>query len=1028
MSFEKVAKRNGSIVDFDATKIEAAITKAGKATEEFERPIASLISKVVLQKMELEQAMKNIEMFSIEQIQDIVERVLFNTEYKETAKAYMLYRDERRRTRELVSTFHIDLIGKYVGEADWKVKENSNTTYSLQGLHNYLNNELSSQYWLNHVYPKDIAELHKTGAFHIHDLGMIAAYCCGWSLEDFILTGFTGVPTKLSSKPPKHLRTALGQLVNALYTLQGEAAGAQAVSNFDTLLAPFVYYDNLSYKQVKQAIQEFIFNMNIPTRVGFQAVFSNITLDLQVPSTHKDMPVVVGGEYKDKTYSEFQKEMDMINKAFCEVMTEGDSAGRVFTFPIPTYNIGKDFDWDNEAYDNIWRMAGKYGIPYFSNFINSDMDPEDARSMCPLHGDTPVLVRSSKGIAKRNIREVYYSAMKGSTYETLHKGKWQKSTIIEIPAKSFHNIVLSNGTYVKMEGQHLQPIKRSKGSAIENIIAQDIVEGMYLPFSTSPIENTKSLFNLGFVVGAYVGDGSIDSGSLVYSLGNSTKKQLVAKLLKTTFEALGFTVSETTNNDQVSVRIGGRESTPMVWMKQYVELGVAKEKRINSYCWNNGLDFLQGLLYGWYNTDGGNRGRVYTSSIGLVEDFSTLCSLLGLGFLVDLKGDNRVGRLGTDPVYTCKFHSRTEYAEVFFTEDDYVWFKVDQINTETSISTGAKAYCFSVTEGEPYFQLANGLITHNCRLRLDNKELRKRGGGLFGANPLTGSLNVVTINLPRIGYEADTEEDFFLRLDHLLAKAKECCHIKRKTITAFTEKGMYPYSAFYLRHVKAKTGNWWTNHFNTIGINGMNEACLNLFGKEFDIGTEKGKEFAVRVMDFIREKLVIFQEETNEMFNLEATPAESTAYTLALKDRKSYPDIISASENDDIPFYTNSTHLPVNYTHDVFELLDLQDELQTKYTGGTVIHLFLGEEIRDPYVAKTLVRKVCENYKLPYFSLTPTFSTCDHHGYLSGEQKDCPHCGGETEIYSRVVGYYRPTKSWNESKQIEFDMRKTFKI
>lgn len=847
MSFDHVVKRNGAKVPFDANKITSAIAEAGKATGQFDTEIASILTKIVLQKLSLQKTIHNIPEFTIEFIQDIVEKVLLNTEFFETAKAYMLWRDSRRRSREIAASFHVELIHQYINQNDWKVKENSNTTFSLQGLHNYMSGEMSSQYWLSHIYPASIAEAHKSGDFHIHDLSMLAPYCCGWSLEDLLLKGFSGVPTKVASTPPKHFRTALGQLVNFLYTLQGEAAGAQAVSNFDTILAPFIRYDNLSYDQVKQCIQEFIFNMNIPTRVGFQAVFSNITLDLKVPVTHKDIPIIIGGKYLNETYSEFQEEMNLINRAFCEVMTTGDAAGRVFTFPIPTYNIGKDFDWDNEAYDAIWKMTGKYGIPYFSNFINSDMKPEDARSMCPLHPDTPVKVRLGNDVRRRPIKYTYhYQGINGKVFEAMYKGKWRPVKVIEVVPQCFCEVTVGNVDFVSFEGRHLQPVKFNLEDEIhQDIEAKSIKTGMYLPFVTD------------------------------------------------------------------------------------------------------------------------------------------------------------------DP-------------------DKFEWKPVTNVHHRVP-STNEKSYCFEVQgEEEPYFELGNGMITHNCRLRLDNKELRKRGGGLFGANPLTGSLSVVTINLPRLGFLSNDEEEFLDRLDVLLVKAKNACHIKRKVVNDFSEKGMYPYSAFYLDDVKQKTGNLWTNHFNTIGINGLNEACLNLLG--VGVGDPKGKAFGERMLDHIRSRMIEFQEESGELFNLEATPAEATSYTLALKDKKLYPEIISASSDCGTPFYTNSSHLPVNYTHDIFELLDLQDEMQTKYTGGTVIHLFLGEELKDPRVVKSLVRKVCENYRLPYFSLTPTFSTCDHHGYLAGEQKSCPTCGGETEIFSRVVGYYRPVKSWNNAKQIEFDMRKTFNI
>jgi len=574
---------------------------------------------------------------------------------------------------------------------------NSNMTFSLQGLNNYISSEISKVYWLNKIYPQEIREAYLNGDFHIHDLGLLSVYCVGWDLFDLLTEGFRGVSGKIESKPAKHFQSILGQVVNFFYTLQGESAGAQAFSNFDTLLAPFIRYDGLGYNDVKQALQGFIFNMNVPTRVGFQTPFTNITLDLTVPSYYANQAVIIGGKMQNETYGDFQEEIDMFNRAFFEIMKEGDARGRVFTFPIPTYNITKSFDWNDKNIEGLWEITAKYGIPYFSNFINSDMNPEDARSMC-------------------------------------------------------------------------------------------------------------------------------------------------------------------------------------------------------------------------------------------------------------------------------------------------------------------------------------------CRLRIDNRVLEKRGGGLFGSNPLTGSIGVVTINMPRIGYLSKNEDEFMERLEKLMIKAKESLEIKRKILERFTERGLYPYTKFYLKGVKERFGEYWKNHFSTIGLIGMNEACLNLFGE--NIGSETGIKFVLKVLDFMRDKLLEFQEETGNNYNLEATPAEGTSYRLAMADKKKYPNIICANEKDykngAEPFYTNSTQLPVNFTNDVFEALDLQDEIQTKYTGGTVLHIFAGERIENPNAIKVLVRKICEKYHLPYFTFTPTFSICPTHGYLTGEHEKCPKCGAICEVYSRAVGYLRPVSQWNNGKQEEFKMRKTF--
>jgi ribonucleoside-triphosphate reductase len=693
--FKFIRKRDERLATFDVDKITKAIEKAGMATGEFDHKIAQKLSLRVLSLAQ--QVIKDVEA-TVEQIQDIVEDVLLASPYKKTAKSYILYRDQHSKMREIVATANIDLIDQYLGKLDWKVNENSNMSYSLQGLNNYIAAEVSKIYWLNKIYPAEIKEKHINGDFHIHDLGLISVYCVGWDLKDLLINGFTGVEGKISSKPASHFRPILGQIVNFFYTLQGEAAGAQAFSNFDTLLAPFIYYDNLSYSEVKQAMQEFIFNINVPTRVGFQTPFTNITMDLIVPKMFENESVIIGGKLKDKTFGEFQNEMDMINKAFLEIMTEGDANGRVFTFPIPTYNITKDFDWENKNLIYLWEATAKYGIPYFSNFVNSDMNPEDARSMC-------------------------------------------------------------------------------------------------------------------------------------------------------------------------------------------------------------------------------------------------------------------------------------------------------------------------------------------CRLRLDTRKLEARGGGLFGANPLTGSIGVVTLNLPRVAFNSENEKEFLDNIEKLMIHAKESLEIKRKILERLTENNLYPYTKYYLNSIKTRFNQYWKNHFSTIGLVGMNEACLNLFGE--DVGSEKGQNFALTVMNFMRAKLVEFQEETGNNYNLEATPAEGTSYRLAKLDKRYFPGIISASdfkENSPEPFYTNSTQLPVNYTDDVFEALDKQDEIQTKYTGGTVVHIFGGERVSDPKNIKRLVKKICDNYHLPYFTISPTFSICPQHGYLNGEQQFCPICKSECEIYSRVVGYLRPVSQWNKGKKEEFGIRKTFAI
>ncbi len=659
MAVDSVTKRDGTVVPFDRARIENAIYAAARAVGNGEgRPWAETLSWAVTALL-WERASGSGEAPHVEEIQDVVEEVLVKSGSPRIAKAYILYRQQRASARD-TTRMMLDtekLVDDYLQRADWRVNENSNMNYSLQGLNFYLASSIAARYWLHNIYPPEVQEAHINADVHVHDLGMLSVYCCGWDLQDLLEQGFGGVSAKVESKPPRHLRTALGQLVNFFYTLQGESAGAVAVSNFDTLMAPFIRYDNLNYKQIKQAVQEFVFNINVPTRVGFQTPFTNLTMDLTPPSTLADEPVMIGGETQDATYGEFQTEMNLINRAFAEIMLEGDAHGRVFTFPIPTYNIGKDFDWDDPELAPIWQMTARYGIPYFANFVNSDMDPEDARSMC-------------------------------------------------------------------------------------------------------------------------------------------------------------------------------------------------------------------------------------------------------------------------------------------------------------------------------------------CRLRLDNRELRRRMGGLFAAAPLTGSVGVVTMNMPRLGHTARNERDFRERLERLMETAKTSLEIKRKMLESLTERGLYPYSRYYLRNVKAQFGHYWSNHFSTIGLNGMNEGCLNFLGVGID--HPDGKAFAVRTLEFMREVLVRFQAETGNLYNLEATPAEGATFRLARADKQRFPELLTAG-TEERPYYTNSTHLPVDYSDDVFEVLDHQDDLQTLYTGGTVLHIFLGEQIDDWRQAARLVRTVTENYRLPYFTLTPTFSICPVHGYISGAHEYCPH-------------------------------------
>ncbi len=686
----QVKKRDGAIADFDLSKITVAIRKAFNALDvEYTDDILDMLSLKVTANF----ASKIKDgVVSVEDIQDSVEVVLIQAGYVEVAKAYILYRKQHEKLRHVDNTLvdYKKTVDSYLKISDWRVKENSTVTYSVGGLILSNSGAITANYWLSEIYDGEIEEAHRNADIHIHDLSMLTGYCAGWSLKQLIKEGLGGIPGKITSAPAGHLSTLCNQMVNFLGIMQNEWAGAQAFSSFDTYLAPFVKIDNLSYKEVKQCIQSFIYGVNTPSRWGTQAPFTNITLDWTVPNDLAELNAIVGGKEVDFKYKDCVKEMAMVNKAFIEIMIEGDANGRGFQYPIPTYSITKDFDWsETENNKLLFEMTTKYGTPYFSNYINSDMEPSDVRSMC-------------------------------------------------------------------------------------------------------------------------------------------------------------------------------------------------------------------------------------------------------------------------------------------------------------------------------------------CRLRLDLRELRKKSGGYFGSGESTGSVGVVTINMPRIAYQSKTEEEFYIRLDKMLDIAARSLHVKRETITKLLEAGLYPYTKRYL-------GSF-ANHFSTIGLVGMSEACQNARWINKDLTSKKAQEFTQQVLDHMREKLSDYQELYGDLYNLEATPAESTSYRLALHDKKRFPDIITASDSDDSPYYTNSSHLPVGYTADIFEALDIQDELQTRYTSGTVFHAFLGQKLSDWRATADLVRKIAENYKLPYYTMSPTYSVCADHGYIAGEKYECPVCGKPAEVYSRITGYYRPVQNWNIGKSKEFKDRKTYDI
>ncbi len=993
---QRIQKRDGEIVRFDKSKITNAIFAAAKAVGAENKKKCEKLASVVTERLE-EQFEGKQKLPDVETIQNLVENVLMEKANPETAKAYIRYRQQHEQIREIGMFIEdVTAVEDYINKDDWEVKENANMSYSLQGLNNYLSEKMIKKYWLKKMYPKHVQQAHEEGIFHIHDLGVLGPYCVGWDLKDFLSSGFEGVRGKIETTAPKHFGAALGQLVNLLYTLQGEAAGAQAVSNVDTLLAPFIAYDNLSRKQVEQEMQSWLFNMNVPTRVGFQTPFTNITLDLKVPEHMKNEPVLIGGELKDRTYGEFQEQVDLFNEVFAKLMMEGDAKGRPFTFPIPTYNISNDFDWDNGKLDPIWEMTSKYGIPYFANFINSDMDPEDARSMCPIDGEEKVLIRSSRGrgLEHSKIRNIYEGNSNQEEYEVFSDGKFVKGRFNKFKDQKMMQVTLDNEHTIKITEEHLNFVLKDKNSEIEVLKGKELSEGMYIPYSLKRYPGkTGGKEDMGFFVGAFAGDGSFDGNTTVtFSLSKEQKKNLAKKLINIAEENFGAHSRLIPHEETGLLTLKIHSKAAVGLCKDYVS-GTGREKRYRARLFDTSIAFREGVIEGHYATDGGNRNRIYTSSEKMVESLNMLAATLGT--TTSIYKDDREGRFGKEPNYAVLIYqlNRESYGELWFKKKDKLWIKIKTIE---DISNDT-AYCFEAKNAEPMFTVGStGILTHNCRLRLDKRELKKRGGGLFGADPQTGSIGVVTINLPRIGYEAKNEEQFMELLDERMDMAKKSLEIKREVLEGLTERGLFPYSQYYLRKVKEAFGKYWKNHFSTIGINGMNDALLNFM--DTDIGTEEGIKFTEKVLTHMRDRLADYQEETGDIFNLEATPAEGTSYRLARMDQKKYPDLRIYNQEvygSQTPYYTNSTQLPVKYTDDLFQALDKQDPLQTKYTGGTVFHGFLGEKMPSEEATKRLVKKIAENYSLPYYTLTPTFSICPKHGYMPGEHRYCPTCDKE---------------------------------
>ena len=1005
----RVQKRNGLIVDFNQKRISNAIFKAISATGEGDGKETKKVSDEVVKI--LNRRFRKGEIPHVEQIQDIVEEMLILNGLVKAAKAYILYREQRRKIREAVkfSEEAVERVDQYLDKMDWEVKENANMAFSLQGMNHYATSYITKKYWLNKVYPKEIREANESGDFHLHNLDTLGPYCMGWDLYDLLLKGFGGVAGKIESRPAKHFRAILGQSVNFLYTLQGECAGAVAFSNFDTLLAPFIRYDNLNHKQVEQAIQEFLFNMAVPTRVGFQTPFSNITLDLKPSPVFADMPVIIGGEPQDKRYGEFAEEMKIFDKALYDVYMKGDKNGRPFSFPIPTINITKDFPWSEPAFNGIFEASAKYGINYFANYINSDMKPEDVRSMCKLPNTEIIYKNASGEIAKTEIRRIVDDFLnRGNPIEVLVNGEFKpvKDVIkIKLENEEILKVTLDNGIIDKMTLDH--PSLIIKNGKLEVIESRLLKVGDEFPIAKRPYQGELGDFDLGRLIGLYLGDGWIShDGATLNIVFNKKEKGLIQFVEKIARER--FTASTTTycNEKHQYCRLSIASRGLVEIIREYVRGEKSLSKRLNSKTFARSIAFRKGVLVGMIESDGSvlkqrNSIVVHLGNNDLIDDVFILARSIGVN-CTKYSSKNRTGEKEKTGYTLYTAVDYPEWLRKYFGlrkgkspkyKDYGDFYGVRIVKVEKEKYTGY-VYDFEIGSREHAFQLANGIITHNCcRLRLDMTKLENRGGGgLFGSGSLTGSIGVVTIDMPRIGYLSKTKKEFFERLGRLMDLAKESLEIKRKTTENFMEKGLYPYSRFYLSGIKDARGKYYANHFSTIGPVGLNETVLNFIGE--DIGSEKGRRFALEIMEFMRNRLVKYQEETGNIYNLEQSPAESTSYRLAIKDKKMYPDIVTAG-TEKRPYYTNSSQLPVNYTDDIFEALKLQDELQCMYTGGSVFHIFLGEKMQDGEAVKRLVRKVFENFKLPYITITPTFSVCPIHGYIPGEHFECPICKQE---------------------------------
>jgi ribonucleoside-triphosphate reductase len=1013
--FFQVQKRDGRIVDFDQSKITKAIFKALTATKKGGKRISQKLSDQVVDL--LNRRFKKGVVSQIEEIQDVVEEVLIINGYTETAKSYILYREQRRRIREATTAIDeaVKMVDQYIQELDWQIKENANMAYSLQGLNHYVVSAVTKKYWLNKIYPKEIREAVDRGDFHIHDLDSLSCYCQGWDLYDLLIRGFGGVKGKVESKPANHLRTALGQLVNFFYTLQGETAGAEAISNFDTLLAPFIRYDNLNYNQVKQAMQEFLFNCAVPTRVGFQCI-SEDTEILTSQGWRGYQDVNEGDIIKTFNLETRKIENQKVNYVF-----KKKYSGLMYRLKnriqdqliSPNHRVvRKKFQTDKcvlETVEEVAKLKSPFAIPIAGGNSNktSKISDEQIKLMAWIISEGTVerpgkhrscyriSIYQSKIKNPKHYKEIIgllkHFNLEYSESETASLGDNVRR--MRMNAESSRKIHKWFGT---RENVHFIPDDllnldaRQSQLFIETYLKGDGFEGCKISVTDLELLDGLQIIcvnsSYGFTVlkrKPTIGEKDI----FVLRLIKHTETY-IPKVEKVNYK--GIIWSPNTKNETVVARRKGKVfitgNTPFInitldikpsksFAKQPVIVGGKPQKEIYAE-FTPEMNMLNKAFYECL-MEGDKSGRPFTFPIPTVS------------ITKDFDWDN--------PALEPMWQATVKYGVNYFSN-----FVKSDMNPDD-----IRAMC--------------------CRLQLDKRELYRRGGGLFGSGTLTGSIGVVTINMPRIGYQSKTRKEFFDRLGSAMDLAKESLEIKRKVLENFMEKRLYPYSEYYLSGIKKMRGEYFGNHFSTIGLVGMNEALLNFTG--VDIGSRRGRRFTLEVLDFMRDRLVRYQKETNNLYNLEATPAEGTSYRLALRDKEKYPDIITAGTKK-TPYYTNSTMLSVNYTDDVFEALKLQDEIQSKYTGGIVFHIFLGERVSDIQTIKNLIKKIFGNFHLPYITFTPTFSICPHHGYISGEHFNCPKCVVKQpcEVYSRVVGYIRPVQQWHIGKKEEFKNRKVFKI